>query len=177
MATTNLTIPDQVNVITLKCAKEWHNAFKEQNKKLGFNKGDFPNSIVIPFADIEQIVTDFRDIVHENVNGVRIYFIIKPGGTASGRPKVSCICVPTTGPHLNVKDVEPNKRYADMIVNATLRSGAPENPDCRPIGNSGSSRSAKFAVSTAGVDDSGDGYVTIYDVTQPCPPFCDPNSL
>ena len=84
MTTTIPIVKDQVNVITLKSAKDWHRAFKDQNKNHGFDKGVFPNSVVIPFADIEQIVNDFRDTVHETVNGVRIYFVIKPTKKANG---------------------------------------------------------------------------------------------
>jgi hypothetical protein len=163
-------VKDQVNVITLQCAKDWHNAFKDQNKKLGFDKGDFPNSIVIPFVDIEQIVNDFRDIVHENVNGVRIYFVIKPTKKANGNPNISCICVPTKGPHSN----DPDVTYTDMIVKAELRDGAPENPDCRG-GKNEPDRRATVAF-TADADDSGDDYVSIYDFVRPCPPYCNPES-
>jgi hypothetical protein len=94
MATTIPIVKDQVNVITLKSAKDWHKAFKDQNQNEGFTTGVFPNSIVIPFADIEQIVNDFRDKVHETVNGVRIYFVIKPTKKENGKPNISCICVP-----------------------------------------------------------------------------------
>jgi hypothetical protein len=162
-------VKDQVNVITLQCAKDWHNAFKDQNNNKGFAPGDFPRSIVIPFADIEQIVNDFRQSVHENVNGVRIYFVIKPTRRLNGKPNISGICVPTVGLHA----IDPNVTFKDRIVKATLKEGAPKNPDC-PGGNSGSSSSARLAATTT--DDSDDGYSSIYDVTRPCPDMCDPDS-
>lgn len=167
MAPSKPTVPNQVNVITLKCAKDWHRAFKEQNIK-GFAPLDIPSSIVIPFADIEQIVNDFRIATAPVVNGVRMYFVIKPPkGQKKGRPRVSGILVPTTkGP----KPQNPDGMYKDMIVNATLKPGALKNPDCPgPGGNKVSARSAKL------VGDE-DGYSSIYDVTRPCPPFCDPES-
>lgn len=158
MATKQTIIPDQVNVITLQCALDWHKAFKDQNIK-GFAPGDLPRSIVIPFADIEQIVNDFRTSVKETVNGVRIYFVIKPTAKPNGRPNITGICVPTVGLHA----IDPNVIFTDKIVKATLKDGAPRNADC-PGGNSGNARS---------VDE---GYVSIYDVTRPCPDMCDPAS-
>lgn len=165
------TVPDQVNVITLKCAKEWHDAFKEHNNKEGFAQGEFPSSIVVPYADIEQIVNDFKKEGAPPVNGVRIYFVIKPVVKPNGGPNISAICVPTKGPFGNVPDIDPKLRFTDMIVKATLKAGAPPNPDCHR-GSSGPSGSARLVAA-----DSDDDYVSIYDVTQPCPPFCDPESL
>ena len=175
MTTTKPIVQDQVNVISLKSAKSWHKAFKDQNKNMGFAKGDFPNSIVIPFADIEQIVTDFRDSVHETVNGVRIYFIIKPATPEikeKERLNISCICVPTKGPYLKKSDIDANKRFTDMVIEATLRDGAPRNADRR-----GDTEDTELTATVAAVsEDSDDDYVSVYDVTQPCPPFCDPES-
>jgi len=161
MAKATIVIPDQVNVITLECAQSWHKAFKDQNNK-GFRKGDLPMSIVIPFADIEQIVNDVKQYVKKNVNGVRLYLIIKPK-QQKGRPRISGILVPTTGPML------PNKNgiYNDLIVKTTLKKGAPKNIDCEAM----SAKSAVMAKS-----DSGDEYDSIYDVTRPCPPYCNPES-
>jgi hypothetical protein len=166
MASTKPTVPNQVNVITLKCAKDWHRAFKEQNKK-GFAKGDLPSSIVIPYADVEQIVNDFNKVAGVTVNGVRLYFIIKPK-QQKGRPRISGILVPTKGPMRK----NPEGIYEDMVVNATLKRGALKNPDCPgPGDNNVSARSAILAA------DADEGYVSVYDLTRPCPPYCDENSL
>jgi hypothetical protein len=163
--TAKTTVPDQVNVITLKCAKEWHKAFKDQNKRTGFGPGEFPSSIAIPFPDIEQIVNDFRDTGDAIVNGVRLYFIIKPGG-AHGAPMISCMLVPTQGPLPN-----PEGIFTDLVVNTTLKEDTPKNPYCPgPGSNPGSDGSVRMA------GDTDDGYVSIYDVTRPCPPYCDPES-
>jgi hypothetical protein len=160
--TAKVTVPDQVNVITLKCAKEWHKAFKDQNKRIGFAPGEFPSSIAIPFPDIEQIVHDLKHTGDGIVNGVRLYFIIKPGG-ADGTPMISCILVPTQGPLPN-----PEGIFTDLVVDVTLKADAPKNPYCPgPGGNGDSDGSARMAV------ESEDGYVSIYDVTRPCPPYCD----
>ena len=157
------TVPDQVNVITLKCAKEWRQAFKDQNKTKGFAPGEFPTAIAIPFPDIEQVVNDFKKLdAAININGIRLYFIIKPGGP-NGKLTISGIVVPTRGPLPNPEGV-----FNDMIVNATLKAGAPKNPYCPGPGDGTSS--ARIAT-VAG--DPDDGYVSIYDVTRPCPPFCD----
>jgi|SRR5688572_7777049 len=163
MATRTATIPDQVNVITLECAKAWHKAFRDQNKK-GFRKGDLPMSIVVPFADIEQIVVDVKKYVRKNINGVRLYLIIKPR-QQKGRPRISCILIPTTGPS------DPNNKkgiYNDLIVKTTLKEGAPKVPDCEAMMKKSAARLK---------DDSGDEYSSIYDVTRPCPPYCDPEGL
>lgn len=167
MTTRTPKVTDQVNVITLKCAQDWHKAFKDQNDK-GFAPGDFPPSIVVPFADIEQIVNDFRDSVNVNVNGVRIYFIIKPVKKPNGRPNISCICVPTKGPH----DLSRDTTFTDIVINATLKEGAPPNRDCQ---GSSTRTSGKERISAASVD-SEEEYSSIYDVTRPCPPYCDPDS-
>ena len=164
MANTTPTVKNQVNVITLKCAKDWHRAFKEQNKN-GFAPRDLPSSIVIPIVDLEQIVNDFKIAAAPDVNGVRMYFVIKPK-QQKGRPRISGILVPTKGPMRKNRD----GIYKDMIVNATLKRGALKNPDCPgPGGNNVSARSAKLA----GAED---GYSSIYDFTRPCPPWCDPES-
>lgn len=180
MANTKPTVKNQVNVITRKCAKKWHNAFLEQNQK-GFAPMDLPSSIVIPFADIEQIVHDFKVEAAASINGVRIYFIIKPGEHPSGRPKISVILVPTTGPlHNNTEGV-----YDDMIVNATLKAGAPSHPYCLPEetgtpkkrkpDETGTGRRVKEATATSEAmeaDEGEEGYSSIYDFTRPCPPYC-----
>jgi hypothetical protein len=170
MATKEKIVRDQVNIITLQCAKDWHKAFKDQNKK-GFAPGDLPRSIVIPFADIEQIATDFRNAVQETVNGVRIYFVIKPGKRPNGRPNISGICVPTKGVHAYEKDVT----FTDMVIKATLKAGTPTNPDC-PGDKPKSAKSGRLAVGADAADGSDGGYASIYDVTRPCPPYCDPES-
>lgn len=177
MSTTKPTIKNQVNVITLKCAKDWHTAFLEQNKN-GFAPMDLPSSIVIPFADIEQIVHDFKIEAAKTINGVRIYFIIKPVETSSGRPKISVILVPTTGPlHNNTEGV-----YNDMIVNATLKAGAPKHPYCNPEETgtpkkkkneeTGTGRMARVTSEAVDADEGEEGYSSIYDFTRPCPPYC-----
>lgn len=166
MATTKPIVPDQVNVITLKCARQWHKDFRHKNKNQGFAAGEFPMSLAIPFADIEQIVNDFNKDAGVTINGLRLYFVIKPGGK-EGKPSISGIVVPTHGPLPN-----PEGEFHDMIVPATLRPGAPEHKYCHGV-NPGSDRRAMVAVN--GGDDDGE-YASIYDVIRPCPPYCDPES-
>ena len=125
-------------------------------KKLGFGKTDVPKGIFIPMVDILNVRRAFQTYDNRKVSGIRIYFT--KNSSMLENPDdlyLTCIVVPTV--KTIKRDANGNEIHNDAIIKI-------------PIAGRSSGKAAKTAAAT----NIGDGLVdTIYDMTHPCPPYCD----
>jgi hypothetical protein len=144
--------PNELNVITLEEAmtttNNWREAIKNQ---FGNNPGKVPHGFYISLTDLEEIVNDFKDHVVDGQPrpcvGARIYFTL-PNAVAPG-------------------DRIPEDSISGILVpcyeEAIPMTGKKNDvPPFRDI--------------IVPVKSDLKGAYSIYNVTQPCPPMCDPNS-
>ncbi|MCG2616163.1 hypothetical protein LZZ85_17835 [Terrimonas sp. NA20] len=144
--------PKELNVITLEEAMTKTNNWREAIKSQFDNRpGKVPHGFYISLTDLTEIVNDFKD---HKVNGqprpcvgARIYFTL-PDAVAPGGSI-------------------PADAISGILVpcyEEAIRTSSQTNND------------SLFRDIIVPVKSAVKGAYSIYNVTQPCPPMCDPNS-
>lgn len=146
----------KTRTISRETAKETYNNWIEfATEKLHFTKDDAPKSILIPISDVENVIKAFKIHDRRELSGIRIYLTRKY--SLKEKPEglyLACFVVPT----VKSQSGKPNV-HEDAIITIP------------PLPNHEQLKSSAAAL-TAGDGDSG-GTETIYDMTYPCPPYCD----
>jgi hypothetical protein len=139
-------LPPQKNVITLEEAENRTNYWREAIKGL-YGDGAIPLGFFIPFEDIKQLVDDYTN---QNIAGIRVYFTLDDAEDIGEHlsNKIRGIMVPTVLDPSILPPADPV--YRDIILPVLAYSNNPNHILTKAV--------------------------SIYDVTQPCPPCCDPSS-
>ena len=145
------------NAVSRETAKETtRNWIDYATNNLKFSKQEVPKSILIPIIDIYNLIAAFKmhDEEKRELSGIRIYFTRK--NSYEEKPEgvyLSCIAVPT----VQGKSGEKHD-HADAIIKI---------PSLRQR-NAG----AKETHARSAADGDSGETETIYNMTYPCPPYC-----
>lgn len=136
-------MPPQRQTISLEEAKQrcanWRDEFMKMVPTA--NVKQIPKAIFFHWADIEQIVRDYKPTYA--INGIRIYFDMIDVG---GEYQIRGVMVPT------IAGDSPGQAI-DLVIPVPI----------------------VVKPGTDGLGDEDEG-VSIYDMSRPCPSFCDPES-
>jgi hypothetical protein len=146
------TIPPQKDVISLEEGQNRTNNWRQAVKKqFGFDPNNVPSGFFIPFKDLEEIVNTYKDYVSEDGKikgcvGARVYLTL-PHAIDMDKPIPPDLINGVLVPVAAVQETPPEP----LVTYRDIIIPVPSN------------------------EGKANTY-SIYDVTQPCPPFCDPES-
>jgi hypothetical protein len=151
-------MPKEFYTLKLSTAQDRVGYWKEAIEPLyGTNPHKMPHGFYLHMKDIQELA-NLQDYMHEEIKGVRVYFTFDKPQTHPhhNHPHhlpdgIRGILVPVyLGTAINETTGAREPALMDLIVEVTPPEGAEADPD--------------------------DPYVSVFDVTQPCPPLCDPSS-
>lgn len=147
-------MPPQLDTITLAEGMDRTNYWKEAVKKLySDDLNQVPHGFFIPIEDIHELSRLAGYYTEYIITGVRAYFTFHhpQPGIPPYTDSISAVMVPV------YRDITVDKNTNTQIsINRDLILPVPSLQPGVPGGET--------------------GHVTIYDVTTPCPPMCDPSS-
>jgi hypothetical protein len=158
MSNENKPVPPQKNIVTLRQAKRRTRYWREAIKSIyGDNPDNMPHGFYIRMEDIQELAKLHTHFPTREIKGVRVYFSLhKPLEPGKATTAITGLFVPVYDATTEGKPGEEEspsrmkKQNLKDLVQAFPHSG-----------------------------DDGDllnQYVSVYDVTTPCPPVCDPTS-
>lgn len=158
MSNENKPVPPQKNIVTLRQAKKRTRNWREAIKPLyGDNPDNMPHGFYIRMEDIQELAKLHTHFPTRQIKGVRVYFSLhQPLEPGKPTTAITGLFVPVYDATTEVEPEGPatpghmKKQYLKDLVEVFPHTG----DDDAPLSQ----------------------YVSVYDVTTPCPPVCDPTS-